>query len=393
MKRVKVGLIGCGTISNTYMDNLTQRYKLIEVVACADMFLSKAEELAAKYGVPKACSVEELLADPEVEIVLNLTIPAAHYEINMAALEAGKHVYCEKPLALNLEDARKSIDFAKNKGLMLGCSPDSFLGAGIQTSKKVLDNGWIGNPIAVTANFMCHGHELWHPAPDFYYKEGGGPMLDMGPYYITAMVALLGPIHKITCIAKKTHNERTVLNSNIRSKKSISVDVLTHYSGLIEFESGVIATVNMSFDVWFSTLPKLEIYGTEGTLMVPDPNMFGGPVKLIRGDNMVDSIEGADMVEALITINSRSKMEEFVREIPLAYHNIGYNSRGLGVLDMAYALAEGRTHRTNGDLTYHVLEALMGFERAAEEGTPYVMTSTCSKPSAVPTGLRFGELD
>ncbi|UPG62594.1 Gfo/Idh/MocA family protein [Metabacillus endolithicus] len=292
MERVKVGIIGCGTISNVYLDNLTQRYKLIEVVACADLFVEKAEELAKKYNVPKACSVEDLLADPEVEIILNLTIPAAHYEINVAALQSGKHVYCEKPLALNLEDAKKSIELANEKGLMLGCSPDSFLGAGIQTSKKVFDGGWIGEPVSVTANFMCHGHELWHPAPDFYYKEGGGPILDMGPYYITAMVALLGPIKKITCIAKKTYEERTVLNSKIRSKKSIDVEVPTHYSGLVEFENGVTATVNMSFDIWFSNLPKLEIYGTEGTLMVPDPNMFGGPVKLIRGDNMVDSIEG-----------------------------------------------------------------------------------------------------
>ncbi|WP_338035529.1 Gfo/Idh/MocA family oxidoreductase [Halalkalibacter alkaliphilus] len=390
---MKVGIIGCGTISNVYMDNLTQRYKLIEVIACADMFVDKAKELASKYSVPKACSVEELLEDPDVEIVLNLTIPAAHFEINMAALEVGKHVYCEKPLALNLEEAEKSIEFARSKGLMLGCSPDSFLGAGIQTSKKVLDDGWIGSPVAVTANFMCHGHELWHPAPDFYYKEGGGPMLDMGPYYITAMVALLGPIKKITCLAKKTHEERTVLNSNIRSKKSIDVDVLTHYSGLMEFENGVIATVNMSFDVWFSNLPKLEIYGTEGTLMVPDPNMFGGPVKLIRGDNMVDSIEGYDWIEAVKTVNNPSLMGEFVTEFPLAYHNVGYNSRGLGVLDMANALLQGRPHRTNGDLTYHVMEALLAFEKTAEDGTTYIMESTCEKPTQVPTGLRFGELD
>ncbi|MFD2215634.1 Gfo/Idh/MocA family protein [Metabacillus endolithicus] len=393
MERVKVGIIGCGTISNVYLDNLTQRYKLIEVVACADLFVEKAEELAKKYNVPKACSVEDLLADPEVEIILNLTIPAAHYEINVAALQSGKHVYCEKPLALNLEDAKKSIELANEKGLMLGCSPDSFLGAGIQTSKKVFDGGWIGEPVSVTANFMCHGHELWHPAPDFYYKEGGGPILDMGPYYITAMVALLGPIKKITCIAKKTYEERTVLNSKIRSKKSIDVEVPTHYSGLVEFENGVTATVNMSFDIWFSNLPKLEIYGTEGTLMVPDPNMFGGPVKLIRGDNMVDSIEGLDWIESIQIINSKSKMEEFVREIPIAYHNIGYNSRGLGVLDMASALRGERKHRTNTDLTYHVLEALLAFDISAKEETTYIMTSTCEKPAGVPTGLRFGELD
>jgi len=392
-RRVKVGIIGCGTISDVYARDLKQKYTMLDLVACADMFPEKAQALARKYGIAKACSVEELLADPEVEIVINLTIPAAHTEINLAALNAGKHVFSEKPFATNLEDARKTIELAESKGLMVGCSPDTFLGAGIQTSKKLLDEGWIGQPIAATANVTNHGHEMWHPNPAFNYMPGGGPMLDLGPYYITALVVLLGPIDRITCVAKKTFPERTILGPVNRDKGSIPVEVNTHYTGIVEFKNGAVVSINISNDIWYSNLPCLEIYGTEGTMMVPDPNMYGGPVKIIRGDNMVDSIEGLDMMGALMTINSREKMSEFVKEIPLAYHNVDHYYRGLGVLDMAYALLNGRPHRTKGDLVFHVTEALLAFDEAAKEGKPYKMTSTCEVPPSLPVGLPFGVMD
>jgi predicted dehydrogenase len=391
MRKVKVGIIGCGVICETYLRNLIEIYKKLEVVAVADMFPEKAKAMAEKFGVPKWCSVEELLADPEIEMVANLTIPAAHKEVNIAALKAGKHVYCEKPFALNLEDAEEIIKLAESKGLLLGCAPDTILGAGIQTCRKIIEDGWIGTPIAATANMICSGHEKWHPAPVFYYKEGGGPMLDMGPYYIAALVSLLGPIDKVSCFAKKSFNKRAILSQPLRGTE-IDVEVNTHYAGLMEFKSGLIANINMSFDIWLSNQPCIEIYGTEGTLVVPDPNMFGGTVKLLRGNNMVDSIEGLSVGEAVDRIHS-PEMFEFFKEVPLAYNKITDNMRGLGMLDMAYALIEGREHRTNGQFAYHVLEALGSFDIAAEEGRSYVMQSTCKQPAPIPTGLEIGTLD
>jgi predicted dehydrogenase len=355
------------------------------------MFIEKAKEVAKQFNVPKAYSVDELLADKEIEIVVNLTIPAAHKEINMKALNAGKHVYCEKPLALNLEDAKETIDLANEKGLLLGCAPDTFLGAGLQTCRKIIEEGWIGTPIGATANLVSRGHETWHPAPEFYYKKGGGPMLDMGPYYITALVSLLGPINKVSCFAKKTFDKRTIISQPLRGKE-IEVDVLTHYAGLMEFRNGVIANINISFDVWLSNLPCIEIFGTEGTLVVPDPNMFGGPVKLLRGNSMVDSIEGLDVGEAVEKIHSE-EMFYFFKDIPLAYNKTEDNMRGLGLLDMAYSIVEGREHRTNPELVYHVMEALSSFDVSAKEGTTYKMTTTCKQPNPIPTGLQIGTLD
>ncbi len=392
MRIVKIGIIGCGVISNTYLDNITGMYKKLEVVAVADMFPEKAKATAEKYNIPKAYTVNELLADPEIEIVVNLTIPAAHSEINNAALEAGKHVYCEKPLALNAEDAKKTLEIARKKGLLIGCAPDTFLGAGLQTCRKILDEGWIGEPVAVTANMVCHGHESWHPAPEFYYKPGAGPMMDMGPYYITALVSLLGPISKTNCFAKRTFDQRTITSTSPFKGKKIDVEVLTHYSGLMEFASGVIANINMTFDVWHSNLPCIEIYGTAGTLIVPDPNMFGGPVKILRGENMIDSIEGLSVGEAVRKIHS-PEMLDFVKEVPLMYHKTAMNMRGLGVLDMAYAMVEGRRHRANGELMYHVTEALTSFDISAKEGRIYQMQSTCERPKQIPLGLEVGELD
>ena len=391
MRKVKVGIIGCGVICQTYLRNLTQIFEMIEVVAVADMFIEKAKQVAEQFNIPKAYSVDELLADKEVEIVVNLTIPVAHKEINMKALNAGKHVYCEKPLALNLEDAKETIDLANEKGLLLGCAPDTFLGAGLQTCRKIIEEGWIGTPIGATANLVSRGHETWHPAPEFYYKKGAGPMLDMGPYYITALVSLLGPIDKVSCFAKKTFDKRIITSQPLRGKE-IEVDVLTHYAGLLEFKNGVIANINVSFDVWLSNLPCIEIFGTEGTLVVPDPNMFGGPVKLLRGNSMVDSIEGLDVGEAVEKIHSEA-MFDFFKDMPLAYNKTGDNMRGMGLLDMAYSIVEGREHRTNTELVYHVMEALSSFDISAKEGTTYKMTTTCEQPKPIPTGLQIGSLD
>lgn len=384
MTRTKIGVIGCGTISDIYLTNLTTRYTAVEVVAVADMFVEKAEATAQKYGIAKFYSTHDLLADPEVEIVLNLTIPAAHTEINLAALEAGKHVYCEKPLALNMADADKTLALAKAKGLFVGCAPDTFMGAGLQTCRKLIDEGWIGKPVSATANMICHGHESWHPAPEFYYKKGAGPMMDMGPYYITALVNLLGPIEKLNCFAGRTFDQRTI-TSKAQKGKVVDVEVLTNYFGLLKFQSGVIANINMSFDIWLSNLPRLEIYGTKGTMIVSDPNMFGGTVKVLRGENMLDSVDGMDVGDAVQKIHS-PEMHDLFKVIPLPYEGAQNNLRGLGLLDMALAIQEKRPFRANSELAYHVTEALINFDTCAASGDPYVMTSTCEMPQPMAVG-------
>ncbi|HHV12135.1 MAG TPA: Gfo/Idh/MocA family oxidoreductase [Clostridiales bacterium] len=389
-KQIGIGIIGCGNISDIYLTNLTRNFKNVEVKACADMFLEKAEQQKERYGLAKACTVEELLADPELEIVVNLTIPAAHHSVNLQALKAGKHVYCEKPLALNLEDAEEAANVAKEKGLILCSAPDTFLGAGLQTCRKLLDEGAIGKALGFTANLVGPGHEMWHPAPEFYYKKGGGPMLDMGPYYITALVALLGPIKQLSCFAKTSRQERSIKG------EMVEVEVPTHYAGIVEFESGLIGNVNMSFDVWESELPQLEIYGTEGVMHVPDPNMFGGPVKLYDGKKMeriVTAVEG-------VPINRLMKMHgckaECLREVELAFPAEAVprsNLRGFGVADMAQALLDKRSSRLNAELSKHVVEALTAFDISSRENRVYKMRTTCERPAPMSLGLELWQMD
>ncbi len=360
MNRVKVGIVGCGNISGIYLKNLTQTFQVTEVAACADLILERAAEKAKEFNVPKACSVEDLLADPDIRIVVNLTIPAAHTEINLAALKAGKHVYCEKPLATTREDGKKVMLLAKEKGLYVGSAPDTFLGGGLQTCRKLVDDGWIGTPVAATAFMTCRGHESWHPSPEFYYQVGGGPMFDMGPYYLTALISLLGSVKRITGSARISFPQR-IITSEPKYGKVIDVEVPTHVAGILDFNSGAVATVITSFDIWSANLPRIEIYGSEGSLMVPDPNTFGGPVFFRMG----------------------SKNEW--KEIPLLY---GYseNSRGAGVADMAHALVSGGRHRANGDVAYHVLDIMQGVHDASREGKHYELLSTCERPEAFALG-------
>jgi predicted dehydrogenase len=363
MRKVKIGVIGCGVISGIYLKNLTQMFQNTAVVACADIVMENAEAKAKEFNIPKTCTVAELLADPEVEIVLNLTIPAAHAEVNLAALNAGKHVYNEKPFAVNREDGKKVLALAKEKGLLVGCAPDTFLGGGLQTCRKLIDDGWIGTPVAATAFMTCHGHESWHPAPEFYYQAGGGPMFDMGPYYLTALVALLGPAKRVTGSARISFPQRTI-TSQPKYGKKIDVEVPTHVAGILDFENGAVASIITSFDVWNANLPRIEIYGSEGSMMVPDPNTFGGPVSF------------------------RMHGQEEWKEIPLVY---GYNenSRGLGVADMAHAMVNGGKHRANGEVAYHVLDIMQGFHDASNEGRHYELKSPCERPAAFALGTQY----
>ncbi len=366
MKTTKIGVIGCGNISDIYL-KADKVFEILETVACADLIPEKAQAQAEKHNVPCACSVEELLADPDIEIVVNITTPQAHFPVAMAAVEAGKSVHNEKPLTVTREEGKSLLEAAAAQGVRVGGAPDTFLGGGIQTCRKLIDDGWIGEPIGATAFMLCHGHESWHPAPTFYYQVGGGPMFDMGPYYLTALVNLMGPVKHVTGTTRITFAERTITSKPLYGTV-IQVEVPTHVVGTLEFANGAIGTIITSFDVWSHSLPRIEIYGTEGTLSVPDPNTFGGPVRVRR----MGASEWSD--------------------IPLT-HGYAENSRGIGVADMAYALRAGRPHRASGELAYHVLDIMHAIHDAADAGQRVDLESTCAQPEPLPVGLRHGLLD
>jgi predicted dehydrogenase len=365
MSKTKVGVIGCGNISGIYLKRM-QELAPLQVAGCADMVMDKATAKAAEHKVP-ALTVEQLLADPTIEIVVNLTVPKAHYAVAMQALKAGKSVYDEKPLAAKREEGKELVTLAKQKKLLVGGAPDTFLGGGIQTCRKLIDDGWIGQPIGATAFMTCRGHESWHPDPEFYYEVGGGPLFDMGPYYLTALVFLMGPVRRVTGSARASFTERTI-TSKPKFGKKVKVETPTHIAGVLDFGSGAIGTILTSFDVWAAELPRIEIYGSEGSLSVPDPNGFGGPVRIRRpGD-------------------------KDWREMPLT-HGYQENSRGLGVADMARALQTGRKPRASGDLCFHVLDIMHAVHEASAQGAHVILTSTCDQPAPLPLGLMDGQLD
>jgi predicted dehydrogenase len=360
MNKLKVGIIGTGNISGIYFQN-GKRFESMEVVACADIDVDRAVAKAAEHGV-RGCSVEELLADPDIQMVINLTIPKVHATVSLQALEAGKHVYSEKPLAATREEGMKVLEVARSKGLRVGCAPDTFLGGGIQTCIKLIEDGWIGTPIGATAFMMGWGPEGWHPNPEFFYQPGGGPLFDMGPYYLTALVSMLGPLNRVTGSSKISFKERIATSKELFGKK-IKVETPTHIASVLDFASGPIATLLTSFDIrGGSVLPRIELYGSEGTLQVPDPNSFGGKVCIRRA--------GA---------------EEW-SDIPLT-HGKAENARGVGAADMATAILNDRSHRANGEMAYHVLEAMFGILDASEQGIHYEMQSTCQRPEPFPLGL------
>ena len=275
---MNIGVIGCGNVSDIYFQNC-KRFEWLKVVACADLDPGRARAKAEQHGVSRWCSTSELLSAPEVEVILNLTRPASHFEIALKALESGKHIYNEKPLAIARADGQKLIETARRKNLRIGCAPDTFMGAGLQTSRKLIDSGAIGQPVGAFGVMMYPGHESWHPDPEFFYQAGGGPLFDMGPYYMTALVSLLGPVRRVTGSARTTRNER-VVGSGPKQGQRFPVSVPTHVAGILDFECGAVVTLMMSFDVWYHELPILEIYGTEGSMSLPDPNCFGGIVRL-----------------------------------------------------------------------------------------------------------------
>jgi predicted dehydrogenase len=358
MSEQRIGIVGLGKISGIYLQNLTGMFsRLVRVTAVTDLVRERGEAVQAEYHIPFVPDVESLIQRPDVDMVLNITQPQNHHDVARKAVEAGKHVYNEKPLCVTREEAAELLRFAAARKVRVGGAPDTFLGAGIQTCRKLIDDGWIGNPIAATAFMMNHGHEHWHPDPEFYYKTGGGPLFDMGPYYLTALVNLLGPIARVSGSAKQGFKTRTITSEPLQGAV-ITVDVPTHIAAVLDFASGAVGNLITSFDVYSHTLPFIEIYGTEGTLRVPDPNTFGGPVWVSRF------------------------REEAWSEIPLlgAYAE---NSRGLGIIDMALAIAEGRPHRASGELANHVLEVMHGIHDASRSGVYYELKTSCSRPDVL----------
>jgi len=366
MEKVKVGIIGCGNISAIYLENLTNLFSLIEVKGCCDLIHKRALEKQEEFGFEVIYEKDiDVINDNEVDIVLVLTQPQFHYELSKMALEGGKNVYVEKPLSLNREQGLEIKELAASKGLLAGGAPDTFLGAGIQTCRALIEQGWIGTPIAASAHMMCHGHESWHPDPEFYYQTGGGPMFDMGPYYLSAMVNLLGPVASVTGSTAMSFKERTITSEKKFGEK-VKVEIPTHIAGVLNFESGAVGTIVTSFDVWKHNMPFIEIYGTEGSISVPDPNTFGGVVKY-------------------------QKQKGDWSELPLIY-DYDENSRGLGVADMAVALRTKRAPRAGVDLTYHVLDIMQGLHDAAEQSKVFEIKSTCEKPAQMAMTLLKGEV-
>ena len=362
---MKIGIIGCGNIFNAYINGCAM-FRSVQVVACADVNMAAAQAKATEHKL-QAMTVDELLADPSIGAVINLTIPKVHGEVSLKILRAGKHVYSEKPLALNVEEGQKILAFAREKKLKVGCAPDTFLGAGLQTCRKLIDDGWIGKPLSGTAFMLARGPEGWHPNPAFFYQQGAGPMLDMGPYYVTALVHLLGPVKAVSAMTGKGYEQR-LATCKEHFGEMLPVEVPTHYSGNLLFDNGAIITLVVSFDVHRHNHRPIEIYGTEGSLSVPDPNGFGGTVSLFTAG-------GADW-----------------REMPYAF---GYkdNSRGIGLADMVQGIQSGRAHRCDGSLALHALEVMLAFEKSSTTKSWVEIANRCVQPQAFPAGLTHGILD
>jgi len=351
---VRVGIVGCGNISDVYLTNCTTRFAALEVVAVADLDIARAKAQADRYGVPKALAVDALLDDDEVEVVLNLTSPAAHYDVTRAALEAGRHVFSEKPLAISPAEGDALVALASERDLLLGCAPDTILGAGIQTCRRLIDGGTIGEPVGAAACFASHGNEHWHPNPAFSYQHGGGPVFNLGPYYLAALVALLGPVATVAGNARISFPTRTI-SSQPLAGQTIAVETPTFINAVFGFASGPVASFTATYDVWATERPKIEIYGSDGTLSVPDPNTFGGPVRLYR------RVSGA------------------WEEVPLDPGFTGQD-RGLGLADVAHALRHGGQPRAGAPFANHLLELMQLTQDAGAIGHTVHLTTTCERP-------------
>lgn len=360
MDRVGIGIIGCGNISGAYLQSMAG-FPVLDIRGLADLNPEAARAAAAPRGL-RARTVDELLSDDSIELIVNLTIPAAHVAVGLQALAAGKHVHSEKPLGLTVAQASQLIEAAARRNLRVGCAPDTFLGGGHQACRQLVDAGVLGRVVAGTAFFMCPGHERWHPAPAFYYAPGGGPMLDMGPYYVTALVHLLGPVAAVSAVATRARAQRTITSAPLLGQR-IEVEVATHVTGTLEFAGGAVVSLTTSFDVPAHRHTPIELYGTEASMAVPDPNRFGGPVEMARAGGAWEAQ-------------------------PIAHGYAEGNHRGIGVADLALALRQQRPHRCSGELALHVLEVMEAFQVSSDSRRHVDIRSRPPRPEPLPaTGL------
>jgi len=365
MKPVTIGLIGCGNISAAYL-RAAPLFPHLHIKSLADADPSRAAARAAEFG-HQAVGVDALLADPEIEIVLNLTTPQAHVPIALASIAAGKHAYCEKPLAISTDEARPMLEAAAKAGLRVGCAPDTFLGGAHQTARKLLDDNAIGRVLSGTAHMMNHGHEHWHPDPQFYYLAGGGPLFDMGPYYLTNLINLLGPIASVMASATTGFQSRAI-SSAPKAGEEMRVETPTHLTGILSFENGAVINLTTSFDVWKHRHGNTELYGETGSMIVPDPNRFGGTVSTAIGR--------ADWAD-----------------IPTSHGFAHGNYRIIGLADMASAIRTDRPHRCNGALAFHVLEVMEAFLLSSQQRRAIDIQSRCDRPAALPARDELGIID
>lgn len=364
---MKIGILGCGVISHTYVREMKRIYgKTLEIKAVASRRRESAEALAAEYGIPKVLTPEELLQDESICLIVNLTPPKAHKELNRRILEAGKHVFCEKPFALTVEDAQEIAALAGQKGLYIGSAPDTFLTAPMQSCRRLLEDGWIGKPLYVTANMMSSGVETWHPSPQAFYEKGGGPLYDMAGYYLSVLMHFFGPVAEVFSYSGKGFEKRRIYSQPLAGE-TVKVDVPTHYTSVLKMKNGILVNMNMSFDIWYSTLPKMEIYGTEGTLTVPDPNMSDGKPAVFRKEQVIVGTYG---------IQSEQKSYE----LPLRDQSVAEYTRGTGVAEMVRAIEAGRKNRAGVELAIHILEVIRGMMESSESGAVYKMRTTCEQP-------------
>jgi len=362
---LRVGVVGAGKISEQYSTNLA-RLPQLALTAVADLDTGRAEALAAQHEGARALPLQQLLEADDVDVVLNLTIPAAHAEVALAAVAAGKHVYGEKPLTATTAEGRTVLEAARAAGVRIGSAPDTVLGTGVQTARAAVEAGLVGTPHAATATFVAPGHELWHPSPEFYYAPGGGPLLDMGPYYMTSLVHLLGPVTRVTGLASAPRPTRVVA-SGPKAGLEFPVTTPSHVTGLLQHRDGALTTVVMSFDVWGSRAPRLEVHGPQGSISVPDPNHFEGSVEICSPE-----VAGLDQW-------GRAAWKEL--EPSAGYVGAG---RGEGLADLALALGAGTAHRASGEVALHVLDVMESVLSSARDGgTPLDVSSTCERPEPV----------
>ena len=383
MRTFNVGILGCGVISRTYVSDIQAFYPRLKIVACADVSLALAEKLAREFDIPKACLTEELLADEAVEIVVNLTPPQLHVALDKQIIAAGKHLFSEKPFTPGVAEAGEIMTLAKAAGVRVGCAPDTFLSSGLQSVRWYLDRGLIGRPFFVTANMTTFGYETWHPNVEPFYKKGAGPLYDMAPYYLSAIVSLLGPIESVAAYGTRGLEKRR-LYVGPRAGEEIAPEIPTHYTAILRLVSGAVVNLNVSFDIYRSTLPMFEIYGDGGTLTYPDPNFGGGAPRVYRKEQYIDPLfRDTDEARAL---------KETFRELPELFPRPKDYSRGIGVLDLAAAIDSGRPNRAGGELATHITEAIEGLIASAETGAFYRMRTTCERPEPLEPGLALGEI-